>query len=448
MRSIMLLVCVIFLSQTPLLASYKILISSHISQQQATQAKKKIARSLYKNNYYQMHQRYEGYKLYTYPLGKYFVVTIEPIQNKKVLNTLLHIIQQYHKNAFASNSTKQYEISARDKIPQEPLPSQPHKKDMNTTPTIINKTIPLRDIPTNDISKYRKVKPDALKKEDISITYFYLYATITLLVFITMLLSIWLFRLKKRLKVQYKVSPTEVNYEVFQSKEPHLIVDIHSHLIPAIDDGVKSMEESITLVKKFHKLGYKKIITTPHIMSHRYSNSSQTLRSGLALLQEQIARENLDIQVEIASEYYLDDHLMHLIAQFDILTFGNNYLLFEMSYINHPVNLEAMIEVMIEAGYTPVLAHPERYVYMSKNFSKYLKLKELGVLFQLNINSIAGYYSEEVKQLAHRLIEAGIIDFIGSDVHHMRHMQSMEKVIQTQEFRNIFQKNTILNNTL
>ena len=445
MRSVVLLVCVTFLSQTPLMAAYKILISSHMSQKKATQAKKKIARSLDQNYYYQTHQPHEGYKLYSYPLGKYFVVTIEPIQNKKVLNTLLHIVRQYHKNAFASNSTKQYEASTAHKLPQQTLPSsQPQKKDTNTTPVIVNKTIPSKDILTNDISKYHKIKPST-RKEDTPITYPFLYTIITLLIFITMLLSIWLFKLKKRLKTQtqYKISSMDKNHKKLQ-----LFIDIHSHLIPGIDDGVKNMEESLTLIRRFHKLGYKKIITTPHIMSHRYSNSSQTLRSGLALLQEQIAQENLDIQVELAAEYYLDDHLMHLIAQFDILTFGNNYLLFEMSYINHPVNLEAMIEVMIEAGYTPVLAHPERYVYLTKNIEKYRSLKALGVLFQLNINSIAGYYSEEVKRLALRLIDEGMIDFVGSDIHHMRHMQSMEKTLQSQLYRDIFLKNTILNHTL
>ena len=440
MRNAIVLVCVLFLSQTPLLATYKILISSHLTQQKASLAKDKIEHSLQKNNYYQIHQNNEGYQLYTYPLEKYFVVTIEPIQSEKVLNTLLHIARKYNENAFASYSIQQYEVPVAQKISKESLP-------LSSSQLKEDKTVPIERTPTINTSKYLRNKPETIKEHEIS----YLYTAIAILALITLMLIIWLLQLKKRLAItqpQYESRSTEIPTLISSQAESQLLVDIHSHLIPGIDDGVKNMEESIALVKRFHNLGYKKIITTPHIMSHRYSNNSQTLQNGLELLQERIAEEHIDIQIEIASEYYLDDHLMNLIAQFDVLTFGANYLLFEMSYINHPVNLEAMIEVMIEAGYTPVLAHPERYVYMSKNFSKYLKLKELGVLFQLNINSIAGYYSEEVKQLAHRLVEAGIIDFIGSDVHHMRHMQSIEKVIQTQEFRNIFQKNTILNNTL
>ena len=448
MRSTILLILVALLTHTPLLAAYKILVSSHLTQQQAFQAKKRIAQIFHNNSYYQAHQSKEGYRLYSYPSGKYFVVTIEPIHREKVLNALLHIAREYNSNAFASYSTKQYEeTSIMQKLPNETPLAHPQKKDTGITPEKAVKMAAAKQIQNPESSKYLRTK-NLPKQEENSPTILYLYATIFALILAMFILIVWLLKLKQKLAAQHKAISTERLTTIPQRETPQLFVDIHSHLIPGIDDGVKNMEESIALVKKFHHLGYKKIITTPHIMSHRYANNSQTLRNGLTLLRERIAQEHLDIQVEIASEYYLDDHLMNLIAQFDILTFGSHYLLFEMSYINHPVNLEAMIEVMIEAGYTPVLAHPERYVYMSKNFSKYQKLKALGVLFQLNMNSITGYYSEEVKQLAHRLIDAGMIDFIGSDVHHMRHMQSIEKVMQTQDFRNIFQNNTILNNTL
>ncbi len=412
-------------------ATYKIVASSHYTQQDAIETYHNLRKELHKSSYYTKYQQRKHYDIFTYPQDGYFLVTIEPIKSTKILSKLFKIVKRTHSAAFVSYASK------------TPL--------QNITTQEISSKQPIEH-PSE--ARYRKHKKPAhhqeepLEKDD-SASSFYLYGIIALLTLIIIILYLRLRSLQKALSKPTDSSTTlSVPTVDAPSKPYHLHVDIHSHLIPGIDDGVNTLDESIALLKKFQTLGYKKIITTPHIMAHRYANNSQILRSGFERLQEKIYQEQLNIQVELASEYYLDDHLMHLIADFDILTFGKNYLLFEMSYINHPVNLESMIEVMIEAGYTPVLAHPERYVYLSKNFAKYHTLKKLGVLFQLNINSIAGYYSEEVKRLALQLIDEGMIDFIGSDVHHMRHMKSMEKTLSSRLYRDIFLKNTIRNNTL
>ena len=229
---------------------------------------------------------------------------------------------------------------------------------------------------------------------------------------------------------------------------PKITTDIHSHLIAGIDDGVKTMDESIAMIERYMTLGYTKLITTPHIMSHRYPNSSSILRAGLVALKQELQARGLEIEVEVASEYYLDESVMHLVEQRDILTFGQNYMLFEMSYVQPLHYLEDMLFEIKVAGYTPVLAHPERYMYMHNDFSKYERLKELGVLFQVNIPSLGGFYSKPVQRAAEKIAQASLIDFIGSDAHHMQHLDTIEIIRGKRSYAKLLNNNTLLNNTL
>ena len=238
---------------------------------------------------------------------------------------------------------------------------------------------------------------------------------------------------------------------LFSSSEQELPVvttDIHSHLIPGIDDGSKTMDESIEMIEEFSALGYTKLITTPHIMSHRYPNTSTILIDGLEQLKKELVARHIEMEIEVASEYYLDDTVMELIEKRDILTFGENYMLFEMSYVQPLHHLEEMIFEMKVAGYRPVLAHPERYVYMHDDFDKYRRLKEKGVLFQVNIPSLGGYYSKPIQKVAKKLAEEGMIDLVGSDCHKMAHLHALKTVRANKTYAKLFKNNTILNNTL
>ncbi|MCF6330755.1 MAG: hypothetical protein L3I99_04330 [Sulfurimonas sp.] len=439
---------VLLLFATPLSATYKILVSSHITQQMADKTKLKIKSELDKNDYFSSHQDVEGYKIHSRKLHDIFVVTIEPFVNQKVLNNILKIVKKSHESAFISSLSKKSEIKKFIQI-ETPAPQlepviMEQKNALHAKPKLV------APITANiDNSKYLKTKSILKDKEIDNSSNYDIYIVAILLMLIATVIA-WLLK-------QRKITTSESRFDnMLMSEHPskivpqdhHLHVDLHSHLIPGIDDGSKTMEESIELIKRLKSFGYNKIITTPHIMMHRYPNSSANIKDGLAAIRERLNQEQIDIKIEAAAEYYLDEHLMDLVAQYDILTFGKNYLLFEMSYINHPVNLEDMVMVMIEAGYTPVLAHPERYVYMSKNFSKYAALKALGVHFQLNINSLAGYYSDEVQKIAFQLVDAGMINFVGSDTHRMHHLDTLKSVIKSKVYRDLFKKNKILNNTL
>jgi len=225
-------------------------------------------------------------------------------------------------------------------------------------------------------------------------------------------------------------------------------VDLHSHLIPGIDDGSQSMEESIKLIKKLKALGYKKLITTPHIMQHRFPNSSETILAGLENVKAELKAQNIEIKLEVAAEYYLDEYFLELLNKKDILTFGENYLLFEMSYGQKPVNLESIVHEIRVAGYKPVLAHPERYLFMHRDFSIYESLKEQGVLFQVNLNSFNGYYSKPVQKVVLKILENGWVDFIGSDTHKAKQLEYLSKNLDSKVMSQIFEKSTILNDTL
>ncbi len=235
----------------------------------------------------------------------------------------------------------------------------------------------------------------------------------------------------------------------FKDKQSLVDVDIHSHLIPKIDDGAKDIERSIELILSLKAMGYNKLITTPHV-SDMFLNNSQTILEGYKKLKEELVQRKIEIDIEVAAEYYADEHFEALLAQGDILTFGGKekYLLFELSYFSPPLDLESLIYDIKLAGYRPVLAHPERYMYLHDSIDKYRDIKNMGVLFQINLISIDGYYSSEVTQAVKELIVNGMVDFIGSDTHHRQHLKHLKKSFSNGLYKKIFKYNKILNNII
>ncbi|MFM2207687.1 MAG: hypothetical protein RL213_1662 [Bacteroidota bacterium] len=206
--------------------------------------------------------------------------------------------------------------------------------------------------------------------------------------------------------------------------------DIHSHLIPGIDDGVTDLVESVAMLRGFQELGYRKVVTTPHIMSDYFRNTPEIILSGLEKVKEAAKAEGLRLEIEAAAEYYVDEQFVQAVKRKDkLLTIGGNHLLFEISYINPPDNVFTLPFDLLMQGYVPVLAHPERYPYWYGKDAVYEQLKEQGVLFQLNTNSIVGYYGPAARKCAEHLIDRGMIDFIGSDMHGARHLEALRRVV-------------------
>ncbi len=216
--------------------------------------------------------------------------------------------------------------------------------------------------------------------------------------------------------------------------------DIHSHLIPGVDDGVQTMQQALKHIKELQSLGIKKIVTTPHIYAGKYNNSANSILPKLEELKSYLITNHCYIKIEAAAEYYLDNiFIENLKNNQPLLTFGSNYVLFELSYINESHLIHEAVYLMLSQGYKPILAHPERYNYYHFNIKKYQELKNLGLLFQLNINSLSGYYENDCKKMAHKLIDTQMIDFVGSDTHHSKHTEALIKSIETPYYKKLLQ---------
>jgi protein-tyrosine phosphatase len=174
--------------------------------------------------------------------------------------------------------------------------------------------------------------------------------------------------------------------------------DVHSHFIPGIDDGAKTMEDSMNMLRTMQEYGYKKVITTPHIMSDFYRNTPEIILRGLSQVREAAVKEGITLQIEAAAEYYLDIELEEKIKNRTLLTFGDNYVLFEMPFVGEPRNLSRAVFEMQMAGYKPVLAHVERYLFWHREPEKIQTMYDKGVILQLNLNSLSGHYSPQVKK--------------------------------------------------
>jgi protein-tyrosine phosphatase len=233
-----------------------------------------------------------------------------------------------------------------------------------------------------------------------------------------------------------------------QEAQP-LTIDVHSHLLAGIDDGVQRWEDAADIILRFQQLGYTKLITTPHIMSDAYRNTAEGILAKLDELREYLASQNIVMPVEAAAEYYLDEYTFSLINNDErMLTFGaKRYLLFETNFLTEPFNLREFIFKALSKNYTPVLAHPERYLYLQNDWNKMEDLYDRGVLFQINISSITGYYSKGVQITAQKLIDRGWVHFLGSDCHHEQHAQLVSSARKMKYYQKALSL-PLLNNSL
>lgn len=194
--------------------------------------------------------------------------------------------------------------------------------------------------------------------------------------------------------------------------------DMHSHLLPGIDDGSPDLATSVKLIEGLRELGFKKIITTPHIMQDMYPNKRDDILQGYEALKKHLVAENINVEIEAAGEYFLDDNLKKLLADKEpLLTFGDNLVLVEFSMASEPFDLKELLFEMEMQNYRPVIAHPERYIYHERNKVFFENLKIAGCLFQLNIMALAGAYGKTVHELARYFIKHQYYELAGTDLH-------------------------------
>jgi tyrosine-protein phosphatase YwqE len=243
-------------------------------------------------------------------------------------------------------------------------------------------------------------------------------------------------------------------FSFFKKRQPNLlpvkplVADMHSHLVPGVDDGSASVEESIRMVRKFYEMGYRKLITTPHIMADFYRNEPLQLQKALSGVQKAITDQGIRIDIEVAAEYYIDEHLTHLLKQKQpLLSFGDRYVLIETSYMNHGRLTEEVVFELQSQGYKPVIAHPERYIYLYGKYDTLVEWHKKGALLQINLLSLIGYYSPKAQKVAMQLIDDGIVSFAGSDCHKLKHLEVLEKVCKMPYYAKLTNL-PLLNNSL
>lgn len=221
-----------------------------------------------------------------------------------------------------------------------------------------------------------------------------------------------------------------------------IVTDIHSHILPGIDDGAPDIEASIELIKGIYALGIRKTIATPHIISDIYRNTPEIISNALAKVQSACIAEGIDIEIAAAAEYMLDDYFIHLLHQPErLLTVHKNYILTEQSFATPTENLHQIAFEIVTMGYKPIMAHPERYHFYHQNYDAYHKLKDMGFLLQVNLLSLVGYYGKPVCRAAKYLLTNNLADLVGSDMHHERHLDALQDLKNLQIFEEFAGKN-------
>ena len=224
-------------------------------------------------------------------------------------------------------------------------------------------------------------------------------------------------------------------FSIFKNKPklseliPEGFVDIHSHILPGIDDGAENIEQSAELLQRLNKIGFSKCIMTPHTLPEIWENTTEGITKTFETTKLELEKPLNNMLHRAASEYMINEAFLQRLQTEPLLTLKDNYVLIEMSYMNPPLALKEIIFEIQLRGYQPLLAHPERYLFYHRNTKMYETLKKLEVQFQLNLLSSVGYYGSSVAKAAEFLLKENFIDFVGSDVHHLRHVAAFDNKI-------------------
>lgn len=209
---------------------------------------------------------------------------------------------------------------------------------------------------------------------------------------------------------------------------PNDFVDIHSHLLYGLDDGAKSIEDTKFLIQELQNIGFTQFITTPHTTPLVWENTKEGILNQYEKVLGELSLKSSNLRV--ASEYLMDDSFLKRLETEKLLTLKDNYVLVEMSYINPPIQLYEIILELNSQGYQPMLAHPERYNFYKNDYASFKKLKQAGCLFQMNLLSATGYYGSGITDVADYLLKENMYDFVGSDVHHKKHLEAFSSKIK------------------
>jgi tyrosine-protein phosphatase YwqE len=227
-----------------------------------------------------------------------------------------------------------------------------------------------------------------------------------------------------------------------------LKVDMHNHILPGIDDGSPDVNTSLEFLRRYQQLGFETVIATSHIRHPLFPNSSSIIRDAWERLESAPGRQQIPVKLHYSAEYFIDDHFLDLVTSSDLMPFGGRYLLTELSLSSRSyLDMEHIAARLIEKGLQPILAHPERYLYWSKSFDMFHKLKSYGWLLQLNLMSLAGHYGKIECKVASQLLSEGLVDLLGTDIHRLQHFDVIASIDpkQIDQLKKMYFINKLLN---
>jgi tyrosine-protein phosphatase YwqE len=219
-----------------------------------------------------------------------------------------------------------------------------------------------------------------------------------------------------------------------------LRTDMHSHILPGIDDGAPDLETALRLIRGLHAIGYTRLIATPHIYQELYPNTPETIQNALQMTRAALAAEQIPVAIEAAAEYMMDDTFGERIEREKLLTFGQDEVLVEMMALAPPPTLDEYLFRLQTKAYTPVIAHPERYLFWKDRKNKFHELHERGCILQINLLSLTGYYGPSVRQTALYLLKHHLVGYIGTDLHHDKHLALLQKAAADPDIREKVQR--------
>ena len=222
-------------------------------------------------------------------------------------------------------------------------------------------------------------------------------------------------------------------------------LDMHSHIIPGVDDGAKDITDSLALMNGLKKLGFDHLFTTPHTQQDIHPNTKEGLEKAHALLNCKIPK---GLTLRLSSEYYLDNQFRLQLEAGAVMPLPGNRLLIECNKFIKPYDLEDRIFDVIVRGFQPILSHPERYLFFHSRFGYYKRLKKLGVELQLSALSLTDYYGKNVRRISEQLIKEDMIDFIGTDTHNLKHIETLIEVPRNKYFARLLDSKLLKNHEL
>ncbi len=229
--------------------------------------------------------------------------------------------------------------------------------------------------------------------------------------------------------------------DIFRNKKEQVKLfyntDIHCHILPGVDHGSRSIEDSLDMLQAEIEMGINRVILTSHVTAVTFENTRESLMDAFLKLQDAVTDAGLDIQLFLSAEYRMDEYFDKEYAADHLIPMPGNHILLENSFQQELMNLDDLLFDMQVKGYKTILAHPERYPYYSRRRKRYEQLHNAGAKFQVNILSFTGYFGEEARESALWFVRNGMIDYLGSDMHNVKHAHIIMDYIKSKEWRKL-----------